>query len=59
MYGWLIYIISNHVSTEFHSSIINIHFSVFRNGDALFRGVRVLLPRKIMNSWEHVSIDII
>ena len=29
--------------------------SIFRNGDALFRGVRVLLPKKIMHSWENVS----
>lgn len=27
---------------------------VFRNGDELFRGVRVLLPRRIMASWEHI-----
>jgi len=27
---------------------------VFRNGDEKFRGARVLLPRKIMGSWEHV-----
>ena len=28
--------------------------SVFRNGDDRFRGARVLLPRRIMSSWEHV-----
>ena len=28
--------------------------SVFRNGDERFKGVRVLLPRRIMGSWEHV-----
>lgn len=28
--------------------------SVFRNGDERFRGARVLLPRRIMASWEHV-----
>lgn len=28
--------------------------SVFRNGDEKYRGARVLLPRKIMGSWEHV-----
>ena len=29
-------------------------YSVFRNGDERFRGARVLLPRRIMASWEHV-----
>lgn len=28
--------------------------SVFRNGDEKYRGARVLLPRKIMGSWERV-----
>lgn len=28
--------------------------SVFRNGDEKYRGARVLLPRRIMGSWEHV-----
>ncbi len=29
-------------------------YSVFRNGDEKYRGARVLLPRRIMGSWEHV-----
>ena len=28
--------------------------SVFRNGDFRYQGARVLLPRRIMGSWEHV-----
>jgi hypothetical protein len=31
-------------------------YSVFRNGDALFHGVRVLLPKRIMHSMEHVKL---
>ena len=27
---------------------------MFRNGDFRYRGARVLLPRRIMGSWEHV-----
>jgi hypothetical protein len=32
------------------------HFlcSVFRNGDELFHGVRVLLPKRVMAFWDHV-----
>ena len=32
---------------------------MFRNGDALFRGVRVLLPRRVMSSWEQVHAGIV
>ena len=28
--------------------------SVFRNGDELFHGVRVLLPKRVMVSWDHI-----
>ena len=34
-----------------HSYFIN---RVFRNGDENYHGARVLLPRNIMGSWEHV-----
>ena len=27
---------------------------MFRNGDEKYRGARILLPRRIMGSWEHV-----
>ena len=37
-----------------HDYIMQPLCSVFRNGDELFKGVRVLLPRRIMGSWEHV-----
>ena len=33
---------------------LSLLYSVFRNGDERFRGARVLLPRRIMASWEHV-----
>lgn len=35
-------------------SLCALYCSVFRNGDEKYRGARVLLPRRIMGSWEHV-----
>ncbi len=29
-------------------------YSVFRNGDERYRGARVLIPRRMMGSWEYV-----